>query len=391
MIQLSVRQILTIALVSAVAAAGLAIGCDRWLERRGQTDQPAATPSATAPAPASGAESVTDDERNNIDVYRQVSPGVVNISTVTYVQDFFSVYQQEGGGTGSIIDDQGHILTNNHVVEGAEKLTVTLVDGSKYPAKLVGTDTDTDLAVIKITGLKKPLTVVKMGDSSRLAVGQKVLAIGNPFGFAHTLTEGIISALERPIRAENERIIEGAIQTDASINPGNSGGPLLNSRGEMIGINSQIISPSRGSIGIGFAIPVNLAKRFIPDLIARGYAVRPWLGIVPFPAPVSSVADDLNLPVDYGVLVMQTVNGESADNAGIRGGSQPMRLRSGQVLYLGGDIITAIDGEKIMSQDDLNSLINRHQPGDSITVEIVRDGRRATLNVKLTAKPPRSR
>ncbi|MCS6806669.1 MAG: trypsin-like peptidase domain-containing protein [Acidobacteriota bacterium] len=389
MIQLTLRQMWTIVVVSAVMAAGLAIGCDRWLEHRGQTEPTKAPEPAVASAPTAEGETLTDDERNNIEVYRRVSPGVVNISTVTYVRDFFSVYQQEGGGTGSIIDEQGHILTNHHVVEGAERLTVTLVDGSKYPARLIGSDPDTDLAVIKISGFKKPLTVVKMGDSSRLVVGQKVLAIGNPFGFAHTLTEGIISALERPIRAENQRIIEGAIQTDASINPGNSGGPLLNSRGEMIGINSQIISPSRGSVGIGFAIPVNLAKRFIPDLITHGYAVRPWLGIVPFPAPVSSVADDLGLPVDYGVLVMETIKGHSADNAGIRGGTQPMRLRSGQVLYLGGDIITKINGEKIMSQDDLNRIIGRHQPGDTITVEIVRDGRPITLSVKLTAKPPR--
>jgi S1-C subfamily serine protease len=389
MVQLSIRHILMIATLSAVIAAGLVIGYDRWAERSGRTEQTSASRSSLSGAVAPGAGAgvaVTDDERNNIEVYQQVSPGVVNISAVTYVRDFFYVYPQEGSGSGSIIDERGHILTNYHVVAGARKLTVTLANGKPYPARYVGGDVDSDLAVIQIDAPGEKFTVVKMGDSSRLVVGQKVLAIGNPFGFAHTLTEGIISALERPIRAENDRIIEGAIQTDASINPGNSGGPLLNSRGEMIGINSQIISPSRGSVGIGFAIPVNLAKRFLPELIARGRVTRPWLGILPLPVPVSQIADELNLPVNYGVMVSEVVDGEAADRAGIRGGSERVRA-GGQIYYLGGDIITAIDGEKVLSLDDVNRLVNRHQPGDTVSVEIVREGRRMTLNVKLTAKP----
>lgn len=388
MVQLSIRHILIIATLSAVIAAGLVIGYDRWVEHSGRTEQPAASrePLSSGTSGLRAVDAVTDDERNNIEVYRQVSPGVVNISTVTYVRDFFYVYPQEGGGSGSIIDEQGHVLTNYHVVEGARKLTVTLANGKPYPARYVGGDVDSDLAVIKIDAPREKFTVVKMGDSSRLVVGQKVLAIGNPFGFAHTLTEGIISALERPIRAENERIIEGAIQTDASINPGNSGGPLLNSRGEMIGINSQIISPSRGSVGIGFAIPVNLAKRFVPELIARGRVTRPWLGILALPVPVSQIPDEFNLPVNYGVMVSEVFDGEAADRAGIRGGSERVRV-GGQFYYLGGDIITAIDGEKVLSLDDVNRLVNRHQPGDTVSVEIVRQGRRMTLNVKLTAKP----
>ncbi|MBI3950667.1 MAG: trypsin-like peptidase domain-containing protein [Acidobacteria bacterium] len=383
MIQLSIRQILTITILSAVVAAGLVIGYDRWVERRGFTEQPISNRPGLSPGPE---VAVTDDERNNIEVYRQVSPGVVNISAVTYVRDFFYVYPQEGSGSGSIIDERGHILTNFHVVEGARRLTVTMANGKQYPARFIGGDADTDLAVIKIDAPREALTVVKMGDSSRLAVGQKVLAIGNPFGFAHTLTEGIISALERPIRAENGRIIEGAIQTDASINPGNSGGPLLNSRGEMIGINSQIISPSQGSVGIGFAIPVNLAKRFVPELIARGRVTRPWLGIVFLPVPVSQIADELDLPVREGLMVSQVDEGESADRAGLRGGSEAVRVR-GQIYYLGGDIITAIDGEKISSLDDVQRVLNRHRPDDTIGMEIVRDGRRLTVTAKLTAKP----
>lgn len=388
MVQLGVRQILTIAILSAVVAAGLVVGYDRWVERGGRTEQTTASRESLS-GKATGVEAVapvTEDERNNIEVYRQVSPGVVNISAVTYVRDFFYIYPQEGSGSGSIIDERGHILTNYHVVQGARRLTVTLANGKQYPARYVGGDGDTDLAVIKIDAPKETFTVVKMGDSSHLAVGQKVLAIGNPFGIGHTLTRGIISALERPIRAENGQIIEGAIQTDASINPGNSGGPLLNSRGEMIGINSQIISPSRGSVGIGFAIPVNLAKRIVPGLIAHGRVIRPWLGVEFLPVPVSSIADELGLPVNYGLMVSQVVEGESADRAGIRGGSTPVRVR-GQVYYLGGDIITTLDGEKISSLDDVQRILNRHQPGDTIAVDIVRDNRRLTLRMTLTAKP----
>lgn len=392
MIQLSIRQILLIATLAAVMAAGLVISYDRWAEHGGHTEPTSPHRDSLSAEVVPGAEAgvaITDDERNNIEVYHRVSPGVVNISTVTYVRDFFYVYPQEGSGSGSIIDERGYILTNYHVVAGARKLMVTLANGKQYPAQYIGGDPDTDLAVIKITAPEHPLTVVKMGDSSRLVVGQKVLAIGNPFGFAHTLTEGIISALERPIRAENGKIIEGAIQTDASINPGNSGGPLLNSRGEMIGINSQIISPSRGSVGIGFAIPVNLAKRIVPDLIAHGRVIRPWLGVIFLPVPVSSIADELGLPVSDGLMVSQVVEGESADRAGIRGGSQPVRVQ-GQIYYLGGDILTVLDGEKIKSLDDVQRVLNRHQPGDTIKADIVRDGRRLTLSMKLTAKPAES-
>ncbi len=394
MIQLSLRQALLIALVSAVIAAGLVIGYDRWIERHGLMEpMPSGgqVPARTEPATLNPSDvgAITDDERNNIEVYQKVAPGVVNISTVTYVRDFFAVYQREGGGSGSIIDARGYILTNYHVVEGARRLTVTLANGHQYPARYIGGDIDTDLAVIKIDAPEEKLTVVKMGDSDRLAVGQKVLAIGNPFGFAHTLTEGIISALERPIRAQNGQIIEGAIQTDASINPGNSGGPLLNSRGEMIGINSQIITPNEGSVGIGFAIPVNLAKRIVPDLIQYGHVIRPWLGIVPLPVPVSLIASELDLPVDYGVMISEVIEGEAADRAGIRGGTTPVRFRGRFVGYLGGDIIIGLAGEKVTSLDDIRRILNRYRPGDTIPVEIVRQGRRLTVNVKLTAKPYR--
>lgn len=382
MYRLSFKQLVLISFLSAFLAAGGVIGYYRWLDRPAITFE---SPEREQPANSSAA-ALIEDERNNIEVYRRASPGVVNIRTITMVQDFFAVYPEEGGGSGSIIDTQGHILTNYHVVERAERLFVTLADGSEYRARVVGTDPDTDLAVIKIDAPREKLTVVKMGDSDRLMVGQKVLAIGNPFGIGQTLTRGIISALGRPIRARNGRLIEGAIQTDASINPGNSGGPLLNSQGEMIGVNSQILTPSEGSVGIGFAIPVNLAKRIVPDLIARGRAVRPWLGIIALPYPVSRLADELDLPVRSGIMVSEVISGEAADRAGIRGGRQPVRIGRG-VYYLGGDIIYELDGARITTLDDINRVMNRHRPGDTISAVIYRGRQRLTLTLTLTEKP----
>ena len=223
--------------------------------------------------------SVTEDEKNNISVYEKVADGVVNVTSIAIQMDFFfNALPARGAGSGSFIDSKGHILTNHHVVANAQKLEVTLADGSKWPAKLIGSDPDNDLAVIKIEAPSEKLKVIPMGDSKNLRIGQKVLAIGNPFGFDRTLTTWVISSLGRTIRSEVGTLIEDVIQTDAAINPGNSGGPLLNSDGEIVGINSAIISPSGGNVGIGFAIPVNTAKKVIPELIAKGYVTYPWIG-----------------------------------------------------------------------------------------------------------------
>ena len=217
------------------------------------------------------ATALTDDEKVNISVYQKASPSVVNVISTVITRDFFlNPIPREGSGSGSVIDPQGHILTNNHVIRDAQKLEVTLLDGSKWPAKLIGTDPDNDLAVIKIDAPAEKLKPLPMGDTRKLQIGQKVLAIGNPFGLGLTLTTGIISSLGRNIRSEVGSMIEDLIQTDASINPGNSGGPLLNSDGEMIGINTAIVSPSGGSVGIGFAIPVNTAKRIVPPAGQQG-------------------------------------------------------------------------------------------------------------------------
>ena len=378
MYRLSARQILIIALVSGIiAAAGVAL-----LDRLSNRFQPAGSAfSETAPGGIADPATVTD-EQNNIEVYKTLAPGVVNIHSTSYARDFFGfVEPQEGGGSGSIIDQQGHILTNYHVIEGAQKLAVSLGGQKNYAAKVVGGDPDTDLAVIQLVETpREPLTVIPLGDSDKLVVGQKVLAIGNPFGLDRTLTTGVISGLQRPIRARNGRPIEGAIQTDASINPGNSGGPLLDSRGRMIGINSQILSPSGASAGVGFAVPINIAKRIVPQLVRTGEVRRPKLGIST--RNVEALRNQVQLPVSAGVLIWQVAPGGAAANAGLRGLTQ---TEDGDVEI--GDIIVAIDGEKVTNTDDLYQILDKHQVGDLVRVEVYRNNARTTVPVRLTEPP----
>ena len=380
MYRLSGRQILVIALGSALFAAVAVAG----LQRLSGHFQPFGSASTSTPANITD-PSMASDEQNNIEVYKASSPGVVYIQSTTMVRDFFGLFSQpvEGAGSGSIIDDQGDILTNYHVVARTEKLTVSFGSGKNYPAKIVGSDPDTDLAVIRLLETpKEALTIVPMGDSDRLIVGQKVLAIGNPFGLDRTLTTGVISGLQRPIRAQNGRQIEGAIQTDASINPGNSGGPLLDSHGRMIGINSQIESPSGASAGVGFAIPVNIAKRIVPQLIRDGSVRRPKLGIVP--RDVESLGDQVRLPVSDGVLIWSVQPGGSAANAGLRG---LVQTEDGDVEL--GDIIVAVNGEKIGNNDGLAKTLDKYKVGDTVNVEIFRRGRRTTVPVQLSEAPAR--
>ncbi|HEX7317372.1 MAG TPA: trypsin-like peptidase domain-containing protein [Pyrinomonadaceae bacterium] len=377
MYNISARQILSIALLSAfIAAAGVAC-FDRWGSR---FQQPAAAfnggDTTTAGIAGVADPSVATDEQNNIEVFRAISPGVASINTTRQPRSFFDAGRR-GGGTGSVIDDQGHILTNYHVIEGADQVTVSFGGDKTYPARVVGGDADTDLAVIQVTGAREVLKVVPMGDSDRLSVGQKVLAIGNPFGLDRTLTTGVISGLQRPIEARNGRIIEGAIQTDASINPGNSGGPLLDSQGRMIGINSQILAPDgSGSVGVGFAIPVNIAKRIVPQLIREGRVVRPKLGI--YPRAVSDLRG-IRLPVTEGLLILQVEANGSAAAAGLRGLSESAE---GDLVI--GDIIVSIDGEKVENQNDLYRALDKHQFNDVVQVEVVRsNGQRTNVPVRL--------
>jgi S1-C subfamily serine protease len=374
MYKLTARQILVIALVSGLFAAVAVAVVDRISARL----QPAGS-AFTENAPAGITDPTTaSDEQNNIEIYRTLSPGVVNITSTSYARDYFGfVEPQEGSGSGSILDQDGNILTNYHVVERAQKLSVSLGGQKVYPARVIGGDPDTDLAVIRlIEKPREPLTLVPLGDSDKLSVGQKVLAIGNPFGLDRTLTTGVISGLQRPIRARNGRPIEGAIQTDASINPGNSGGPLLDSRGRMIGINSQILSPSGASAGVGFAVPVNIAKRVVPQLVRNGVVSRPKLGINT--RDVETLRSQVDLPVSDGAIIWQLADGGAAANAGLRGLTQ---TENGDVEL--GDIIVGIAGEKVSNTDDLYRILDKHQVGETVSVDIVRNGRRMSVSVRL--------
>ncbi len=328
----------------------------------------------------------TEDEENNISIYRQVGPGVVNITSVAVERDFFfNPIPREGAGSGSILDDSGHILTNYHVIRDSTKLEVTLSDGSKWPARLVGVDPENDLAVIRVDAPKEKLTIIPMGDSSELQIGQKVLAIGNPFGLGQTLTTGIISSLGRSIRSEAGTLIEDVIQTDAAINPGNSGGPLLDSKGQIIGINSAIISPTGASVGIGFAIPVNTAKRILAELISKGYVSYPWIGASVYPL-IPEFARALGLKVERGAVIAEVVAGGPADRAGLKGGDKLVQVGN-SLIPVGGDVITEMDGKKVTSSDDLIRMIRDRRPGDGVELELLRKGEFLRIKATLGEKP----
>jgi len=329
---------------------------------------------------------LVEDEKSNIAIYQKASPSVVNVISSVITRDFFlNPVPREGSGSGSIIDSKGFILTNNHVIKDAQKLEVTLADGSKWPAKLVGADPDNDLAVIKIEAPASKLKPLPWSDSHKLQVGQKVLAIGNPFGLGLTLTTGIISSLGRTIRSEVGTTIEDVIKTEASINPGNSGGPLLNSDGEMIGINTAIISPPGGSVGIGFAIPVNAAKRIVPQLINKGYVSYPYAGATVQPV-FPEIAKALKLSVDRGAMVVEVSPGGPADKAGLKGASKQIQV--GNIVFpVGGDIITHVDQKEIKDAEELIKTIREKKIGDSVTLRIVRDGKSRALRLTLQERP----
>ena len=378
MYKISARHILIIALVSGLFAALGVLAVDRLSSRW----QPSGAAFTEAPAAGISDPALATDEQNNIEVYKAIAPGVVNIHSTSYMRDFFGMVEPaEGSGSGSVIDGQGNILTNYHVIERAEKLTVSFGGDRNYPATVIGGDPDTDLAVIRLTTPPKDaLTIVPLGDSDRLTVGQKVLAIGNPFGLDRTLTTGVISGLQRPIRGRNGHPIEGAIQTDASINPGNSGGPLLDSHGRMIGINSQILSPSGASAGVGFAVPVNIAKRIVPQLVRNGSVRRAKLGITS--RDVEALRNQVQLPVSEGVMIWEVAAGGSAASAGLRGLTQ---TEDGDVEI--GDIIVAINGQRVGNSDDLYHVLDNHEVGETVNVEIIRNSRRMTVPVRLAEAP----
>jgi S1-C subfamily serine protease len=363
-------------------AIGLIIGLGAyWAGSRYGERNPAAVNALRAPD-SSSPPTLDPTEAENVRIYRLASPAVANIVTRTVEYDFFyNPVPVEGAGSGFLIDVDGHILTNYHVVQGAQTIEVTLGDLTRYKAKLIGEDTRNDIALIQIDTQGHKLTPLTLGDSRNLLVGQRALAIGNPFGFSSTLTTGIVSALGRTVQTSENTFIDEAIQTDASINRGNSGGPLLDSHGQVIGINSAIYAPNGTTAGIGFAIPINTARRVAEDLIKFGRVRRATLG-AEGRALWPGLAEALKLNVQEGILIERVEPGGAAAAAGIRGGNKSM-VAGLQELRIGGDVLIAVDGKAITNQMDLNLMLNRSQPGNSVTLTIVRDGKQMNIPVKL--------
>src|ERR1700743_1721158 len=328
---------------------------------------------------AAGPASYDAEEQNNISVYKKALPSVVNITSTAVTFDFFyGTVPQQGMGSGFVIDSEGHILTNYHVVENARQLEVTTSDKKKYKAKIVGTDPIHDLAVIQIP--EKSVPKAEIGESKDLVVGQKVYAIGNPFGLSGTMTRGIISSI-RSLKGQRG-FIDEAIQTDAAINPGNSGGPLLNARGQVIGINTMILTGGvEQSAGIGFAIPINTAKAVLDDLVHLGRVRRPEMGIRTVPVG-KEVAEQLGLGADSGLLVIQVVAGSAAERAGIHGGNERAYLGN-QPIMIGGDLLVAVDGQTIEDQQDLSHVMQNHHSGDTVTVTVYRGKKKMDLKLVL--------
>jgi S1-C subfamily serine protease len=379
-----------LAIAAVVIIAGAYWAGGRWGQRQPRKVEalPLETGVSTAEAVTQATQvsardaALTDDESINVRVYRQASAAVANVLTKATEYDFFmDPVPVEGAGSGFLIDPRGYILTNFHVVQEAQSIEVVLGDQTRYVAKFIGADQRNDVALIKIDPKGKTLVALPLGDSSKLQVGQKVLAIGNPFGFQSTLTTGVVSALGRTVQTSQTTLIDEAIQTDAAINRGNSGGPLINSHGEVIGINSAIYTPSGTTAGIGFAIPVNTAKRIAHDLMTEGRVRQAFLG-----AQTLSVggwlSEALDLPVQEGLLIEEVTKGGPAATAGLHGGDRAAQAGM-QRIMIGGDVIVAIDGQKIGSQSDMNLVLNRKRPGDTVSVTVYRGGKKMDVPVKL--------
>jgi S1-C subfamily serine protease len=315
------------------------------------------------------------EEKNTVQVFEEVADSVVFITSLARQRDFFTLDVTEipqGSGSGFIWDSKGNVVTNYHVIANASSLNVTLSDGSSFPAKIVGSEPNKDIAVVRIQAPESKLKPVHIGSSDKLIVGQKVLAIGNPFGLDQTLTVGIVSALGRQISSTTQRTISDVIQTDAAINPGNSGGPLIDSQGRVIGVNTAIVSPSGAYAGIGFAVPVNTVKGIVPQLIQHGKVVRPGLG-------VTIISDSVSNRLDIeGVIIGEVPDGSEAERAGLQGIRQNTR---GEFEL--GDVIIGIDNQKVEDIDDLGNALEKHKVGDTVTVKFLRDGKERTTKVRL--------
>ena len=368
-----------ILIITAFLVGGFLIVTSRtdWGKRRLATPIAGGSRIWSGPMTARGA-GLSSDEMNNIDIYKASHLATVNITSTVYRRTLFmEVYPSRDFGSGFIINQDGRILTNNHVIADANRIEVTLSDQSRYRATLLSRDPYNDIALIQITPRKK-LPSLRLGDSDTAQVGQKVLAIGNPFGLDGTLTTGIVSSLGRTIRGENDQTLEGLIQTDAAINPGNSGGPLLDSAGNVLGINTAILGPSGGNIGIGFAMPINRAKAMLDDFQAG--RKRPRLGVSVVPV-AGDYADALSLPTQGGLLIQEVSPGTAAARAGLRGGREMVQIGNAQIT-IGGDLIMAIDGKPVDRDDAISRALSRKRAGDSIELTIFRNGK--TTNLKVT-------
>ncbi|MEW5957201.1 MAG: trypsin-like peptidase domain-containing protein [Chloroflexota bacterium] len=328
-------------------------------------------------------------ERRVIDVYQRVSPSVVNVTTQVLRRGFFfEIIPEQGAGSGFVLDKEGHILTNYHVIRDAQQVEVIFLDETTVPAQVIGGDPRNDLAVLQVDAPPELLKPVELGQSANLQVGQRAIVIGNPFGqFGGTLTAGVISALNRMLQSQDGRLMSGIIQTDAAINQGNSGGPLLDSAGRVIGINTAIFSPSGTSAGVGFAIPVDTARRVVPDLLTLGRYPHPWLGIHYAYRLTPGLADMLKLPVDQGLLLVELQPGGPLDDAGGRGAQQEAILGN-QRIFMGGDILTAVNGQPITNIDEQQILLETNfQVGDTVTVSLLRDNQTLEVTVVLAEEP----
>lgn len=381
---LPIRLILIVALLSSAVTMAVL----RWDLIPGISNWNSHNP-AFAFSPA-GQVALSSDEETNIRVYGQVSPGVVNVTkTVVTRSFFFAPVAREGSGSGCVLDADGNILTNYHVIASASKLEVSLPDLTKYRATVVGVDKQNDLAVIRLVDApKQRLHPITLGSSQGLKIGQKVLAIGNPLGLQNTLTVGIISSLGRRIETESGDLVDNVIQTDAAINPGNSGGPLLNANGEMIGINTSIFTYSGGSMGIGFAIPADTIRRVATDLIRSGHVSRPWFGVEGYTLN-EDLAELLKLPVKSGILVYEVYKESSAAKADIRGANEVVGWGN-ETIYIGGDIITEVDGKPVASDGELRLFLEPKLPGESIRVILYRGKIKMQKTVVLVESPQQS-
>ncbi len=353
---------------------------------------PAAIATPAPPLIGSNAPVIFPPEQLVAEIYKRVSPSVVNITNRAVQNTVIGMGLEEGSGSGFVWDKEGRIVTNNHVIEGAQELKVAFADDTTVPAKVIGTDPATDLAVIQVALPADQLAPVALGDSDTLEPGQLAVAIGNPFTLQRTVTAGVISARGRSLRSENNRLIGDIIQTDTAINPGNSGGPLLDAQGRVIGVNSALFNPTGQSvsIGVGFAIPVNIVKRVIPELIAHGRYAHPWIGIsgLTLTPDLSKQLKDAGIAVPpRGVLVMQVLAGGPAERAGLQGSTRQVQLAD-QTLRIGGDIITALDRSPIKGMEELISHLEaRLNVGETIDITFLRDGKEQRVTLVLAERP----